>query len=163
MEIRELTAADYPAVKAIYLEGIATKQATFQTEAPDWEAWDSSHLQHSRFVAIDGDQVAGWVALSAVSSRCVYAGVAEVSVYIAADHRGKGVGHALMQTVIQSSETRNIWTIQAGIFPENEASMSLHYKNGFRLIGIREKIGKMEAVWRDTAILERRSTLVGID
>jgi L-amino acid N-acyltransferase YncA len=163
MKIRELTAADYPSVKAIYLEGIATKQATFQTEAPEWEAWDSSHLTHSRFVAIDGNEVAGWAVLSAVSNRCVYAGVAEISIYIAAGHRGKGVGHALMQAVIQSSETQNIWTLQAGIFPENAASMNLHFKNGFRLIGIREKVGKMENVWRDTAILERRSKIVGID
>jgi L-amino acid N-acyltransferase YncA len=163
MEIREITDTDYPSVKTIYLEGIATGQATFQTEAPEWEEWNSAHLQHSRFAAIEEGKIVGWAALTPVSSRCVYAGVAEVSVYIGGDHRGKGVGHTLLQAVIRSSEANNIWTLHAGIFPENEASMQLHYKNGFRLVGIRERIGKMGAVWRNTALLERRSTIVGID
>ncbi len=163
MEIRELTAIDYPAVKKIYLEGIATGQATFQIEAPEWEAWNSSHLEHSRFVAVEHGTVAGWVALSLVSSRCVYAGVAEISVYIGENYRGKGIGNALMKAVIQSSETNGIWTLHAGVFPENEASMRLHQQNGFRLVGIRERIGKMGDVWRDTALLERRSTVIGIN
>jgi L-amino acid N-acyltransferase YncA len=163
MEIKELTAEDYSTVKAIYLEGIATGQATFQTEAPEWEAWDNSHLKHSRFVIAENGTVAGWAALSPVSSRCVYGGVAEISIYIAAKYRGKGIGHALLKALIQSSETNGIWTLQAGVFPENEASMRLHQQNGFRLVGIRERIGKMGNVWRDTALLERRSTITGIN
>lgn len=160
MEIRELLASDYPAVKAIYLEGIVTGQATFQTEAPEWEAWNNSHLQHSRFVLIENNEVAGWVGLSPVSSRCVYAGVAEVSIYISENYRGKGIGNTLLKRVIQSSEANGIWTLQAEVFPENEASMRLYQQNGFRLVGIRERIGKMGDVWRNTALLERRSTTI---
>lgn len=163
MEIRELTQADYPAVRTIYLEGIATGQATFQTEAPEWEAWNGAYLPHSRFVAVDNGAIVGWVALTPVSGRCVYAGVAELSVYVATAQHGKGIGHALLQTAIQVSESNGIWTLHAGIFPENATSMQLHYKNGFRLVGIRERIGKMGDVWRDTALLERRSTITGIN
>lgn len=162
MTITGLKDIHYSSVKDIYLQGIATRNATFQTEAPSWEEWDKGHLNHSRIIAVD-DQgtVMGWAALSAVSSRCIYAGVAEVSVYIDADHRSKGVGNRLMQDLIKSSEQNNIWTLQAGIFPENEASLQLHLNNGFRIIGKREKIGKMGDTWRDTVLLERRSTIIG--
>jgi len=162
MIITELKDSHYNSVKDIYMQGIATGNATFQTEAPGWEDWNKGHLEHSRFVAVDDQgEVMGWAALSPVSSRCVYAGVAEVSVYIGADHRGKGIGNKLMQELIKSSEQNNIWTLQAGIFPENEASIHLHQNNGFRIIGKREKIGKMGDTWRDTVLLERRSTVTG--
>jgi len=163
MKIEKLTESHYPAVKEIYLAGIATGQATFQSEAPDWTDWDKSHLSHSRIILSDNGTIAGWAALTPVSGRCVYAGVAEVSVYVAAAYRGKSLGDKLLKALISESEKNNIWTLQAGIFPENEASMKLHKNNGFRLLGIREKIGKMNAVWRDTALLERRSKIVGAD
>lgn len=162
MTITELKDSHYNSVKDIYLQGIATGNATFQTELPSWEDWHKGHLDHSRFVAVDDNgTIMGWAALSPVSSRCVYAGVAEVSVYIGADHRGKGIGNTLMQELIKSSEINNIWTLQAGIFPENAASIQLHQNNGFRMIGKREKIGKMGDTWRDTVLLERRSTVTG--
>lgn len=162
MTIKDLKDIHYNSVQDIYLQGIATGNATFQTEAPSWDDWTKGHLEHSRFVAVDDlGAIMGWAALSPVSSRCVYAGVAEVSVYIGADHRGKGVGNKLMQELIKSSEQNNIWTLQAGIFPENTASLQLHQNNGFRVIGKREKIGKMGNTWRDTVLLERRSTVTG--
>jgi L-amino acid N-acyltransferase YncA len=163
MTIIPLTEAHYPDLKRIYLEGIATGNATFETEAPAWDKWNNGHLQHSRFVAIEGNDVMGWAALSPVSGRCVYAGVAEVSIYISAAHRGKGVGKRLMQELITSSESNGLWTLQAGIFSENEASLKLHESHGFRLFGRREKIGKMNNIWRDTVLLERRSQIIGID
>jgi len=164
ISIRKLEAADWPAVERIYLEGIATGQATFQTEAPAWADWDKSHLADLRFVAVaEGGDVAGWVALSPVSSRCVYAGVAEVSVYVAANFRGQQVGSTLLTHLITSSEQANIWTLQAGIFPENEASVKLHQKLGFRIVGLRERVAKHHGVWRDVYLLERRSQAVGVD
>ncbi len=163
MTIEPLQHTHYADVSRIYLEGIATGQATFETEAPSWEKWDNGHTQHSRFVAVENGEVLGWAALSPASGRCVYAGVAEVSVYIGTNHRGKGVGAILMEHLIKSSEENEIWTLQAGIFPENEASLALHEKNGFRLFGRREKIGKMKDTWRDTVLLERRSRIVGIN
>jgi len=164
ISIRKLEAADWPAVERIYLEGIATGQATFQTEAPAWADWDKSHLADLSFVAVaEGGDVAGWVALSPVSSRCVYAGVAEVSVYVAADFRGQQVGSRLLTHLIASSEQANIWTLQAGIFPENEASVKLHQKLGFRIVGLRERVAKHHGVWRDVYLLERRSQAVGVD
>jgi phosphinothricin acetyltransferase len=164
MKIVHLVAAHYALVKEIYELGIATGNATFQTEAPSWEEWDKGHLSHCRLVALDdGGRVMGWVALTPVSGRCVYAGVAEVSVYIHPGHQGKGVGRKLMEELIRQSEENNLWTLQAGIFPENEASLRLHEKLGFRKIGYREKIGKMKNVWRDTIQLERRSKKVGLD
>ena len=164
ISIRILEAADWPAVERIYLEGIATGQATFQTEAPAWADWDKSHLADLRFVAVaEGGDVAGWVALSPVSSRCVYAGVAEVSVYVAANFRGQQVGSTLLTHLITSSEQANIWTLQAGIFPENEASVKLHQKLGFRIVGLRERVAKHHGVWRDVYLLERRSQAVGVD
>lgn len=162
MTIKNMTENHWPAVRAIYESGIATGNATFQTEAPGWEDWDKSHVKHCRLVAVDEDQVLGWAALSPVSSRCVYAGVAEVSVYIHQDARGKGVGRQLLQALILESETNNYWTLQAGIFPENAASIALHEKLGFRQVGRREKIGQMKGVWRDTLLLERRSNKVGV-
>ena len=150
-------------VKRIYEEGIATGNATFQTEAPTYEEWNRGHLTISRFVAVENEEILGWAALTPVSGRCVYAGVAEVSVYVASSVRGKGIGNALLQALIKSSEENNLWTLQAGIFPENIASIKLHEANDFRIIGIREKIGKMNGVWRDTVLLERRSKLVGND
>lgn len=161
IKIRQLEANDWPIVKNIYLEGIATGQATLQTEAPSWEDWDQGHLQAMRYVAMADQQLAGWIALSAVSGRCVYAGVAEVSVYIAAAFRGQKVGFQLLEHLIGESEKEGIWTLQAGIFPENIASITLHQKLGFRIIGFREKIGKQHGIWRNVNLLERRSKIAG--
>ncbi len=163
MKILPLSETHYPEVSRIYLEGISTGQATFETSAPGWEVWNEGHLAHSRFVAMDDNTVAGWAALSGVSGRCVYAGVAEVSVYIAENYRHKGIGNRLLDELIHSSEAFGIWTLQSGIFPENEASLRLHEKNGFRMIGRRERIGKMNQMWRDTLLLERRSKTTGIN
>jgi L-amino acid N-acyltransferase YncA len=157
-----MAADDWTAVRAIYLEGIATGNATFETAAPKWEAWDRAHLGSCRFVALSQGAIAGWAALSAVSSRCVYAGVAEVSVYVAGRARGKGVGLALMTGLVAESEKEGIWTLQAGIFPENVASVELHKRVGFRVVGKRERVGCMDGRWRDVVLMERRSTIVGI-
>jgi L-amino acid N-acyltransferase YncA len=151
----------WAAVKLIYQQGIATGNATFETTAPTWEAWDKAHKQEARIVAIENNEVLGWAALTAVSSRCVYAGVAEVSVYVAATARGKNVGTQLLKELITKSEAANIWTLQASIFRENIASIALHEKNGFRTIGFRERIGKLNGIWRDNMYLERRSKIVG--
>ena len=155
--------ADWETVAAIYSAGLATGNATFETEAPDFDAWNTSHLKHSRLVARDGDAVFGWAALSPVSDRCIYGGVAEVSVYVAPSAQGRGVGNALLNALIKSSEENGIWTLQAGIFPENTSSIRLHLQNGFREIGRRERIGKHHGKWRDTLLLERRSKVVGAD
>lgn len=162
MEIRKIEPANYPQVKNIYLQGIATGIATFQTEATDWETWDKSHLPNFRIAAFEGNQMAGWAALSPVSSRCVYAGVAEVSIYIAENFRGKGVGKSLLSNLIEESEAAGLWTLQSGIFSDNKASIKLHEQCGFRIIGYREKIGKKDGVWKDNIIMERRSKVVGI-
>lgn len=162
MEIRKFTAEDYPQVAAIYLQGIATGNATFQTTAPDWAEWDKSHLADCRIAAFDGSVMAGWAALTPVSSRCVYAGVAEVSVYVAATFRGKGVGKLLLAELAAASEAIGLWTLQSGIFPENTGSIKIHEQCGFRLIGYREKIGKKDGVWRDNIIMERRSKTTGV-
>jgi L-amino acid N-acyltransferase YncA len=159
--IRSLGEADWPAVRAIYLEGIATGQATFEMDAPDWNEWNAAYLPAPRFVAVSDETLVGWGALSRVSARQVYAGVAEVSVYVAEGARGLGVGNALLQKLIADSEANNIWTLQASIFPENTASLALHKSCGFREVGRRERIGKMKGVWRDTILLERRSDHVG--
>lgn len=161
LQIRALEEADWPAVRAIYLEGIATGHATFETGAPSWETWDTNHFPAPRLVAVSAEGVAGWAALSRVSSREVYAGVAEVSVYIANGSRGLGVGRALLQKLIAHSEAGGIWMLQASIFPENAASIALHKSFGFREVGHRERIGKMNGVWRDTVLLERRSQVAG--
>lgn len=154
--------SDWEAVKEIYEEGIATGNATFQQSAPTWHEWNSTHLQHSRIVAKDNN-VLGWAALTPVSGRCVYAGVAEVSVYVSDKARGKGLGKQLLQKLVDESEANNIWTLQAGIFPENIASIKIHEACGFRILGKRERIGKMNGIWRDTVLLERRSETVGIN
>ena len=164
----------WPAVREIYLEGIATGNATFETEPPTWEHWDASHLKNCRSIALepftdDGEMVIplekvivlGWAALSPVSGRRVYSGVAEVSVYVAAIARGRGVGKALLKTLIRESEALGIWTLQAGIFPENTSSIALHKSCGFREVGVRSRIGKLGDVWRDVLLLERRSSTVG--
>ncbi|SPE40287.1 GCN5-related N-acetyltransferase [Candidatus Sulfopaludibacter sp. SbA3] len=149
--------SDWPEVRAIYLEGIATGNATFQKTAPDWQEWDSGHLAHSRLVARQDGKVLGWAALSRVSARPVYAGVAEVSVYVAARARGQGVGRLLLAGLVTESEQHGIWTLQAGIFPENEASVALHQAAGFRVVGVRERLGCMDGIWRDVVLMERRS------
>ncbi|GAB2862250.1 GNAT family N-acetyltransferase [Hymenobacter ruber] len=162
MTILPLTAAHWPAVRAIYAEGMATGTATFATEPPTWEAWDTGHLASCRLVATDETgRVLGWAALSPVSGRCVYAGVAEVSVYVGAAARGRGVGLALMKALVTESEQKGLWTLQAGIFPENTASVRLHEAVGFRQVGRRERIGQLRGVWHDTLLLERRSAVVG--
>jgi L-amino acid N-acyltransferase YncA len=159
--VSPMTTADWPAVRAIYLDGIATGQATFETDAPDWDAWDAGKLPHSRLVARLGAEVVGWAALSPTSKRAVYAGVAEVSVYVAAAHRGRGVGRALLTALIAESERHGVWTLQAGMFPENVGSLRLHEACGFRVVGRRERIGRHHGAWRDTVLTERRSRVVG--
>jgi L-amino acid N-acyltransferase YncA len=154
----------WPGVRAVYLEGLATGDATFETEAPGWERWDASHLRACRLVAVASDgRVAGWAALSPVSARAVYAGVAEVSVYVGADFRGRGLGRALLSELVRESEAEGIWTLQAGVFPENVASVALHESCGFRPVGRRERVGRLRGRWRDTVLLERRSRTVGVD
>jgi L-amino acid N-acyltransferase YncA len=160
MKIRNLLPSDWEAVKSIYEKGIATGNATFQTSAPSWEEWDSSHLGTCRIVAQQNGKVMGWAALAPVSSRCVYAGVAEVSVYVDPELTGKGIGLALLEELVTQSEAEGIWTLQAGIFPENIGSLRIHEKAGFRKLGVREKIGKQNGVWRDTVLLERRSKTI---
>ena len=159
--IAPMTAADWPDVQRIYREGIATGLATFETDAPEWDDWDGSHLEECRLVARLDGEAAGWAALSPVSDRCVYGGVAEVSVYVSPAHAGKGVGNALMSALVAASEAAGLWTLQAGIFPENEASIALHRKHGFRRVGVRERLGRLDGEWRDVALLERRSAVVG--
>jgi L-amino acid N-acyltransferase YncA len=163
MQIVPLLPHHWPAVKAIYEAGIATGQATFETKAPDWEQWDAAHLAACRLVAVEGTDVLGWAALTPVSGRCVYAGVGEVSVYVSPEVRGKGVGTQLLRALVAASEAEGLWTLQAGIFPENVASIRLHEANGFRALGTRERIGKMNGAWRSTVLLERRSSVVGTD
>jgi L-amino acid N-acyltransferase YncA len=158
-----LTPADWELVCAIYLEGIASGQATFETEAPGWEAWDAGHLPFGRLAARLEGRLVGWAALSPVSRRACYAGVAEVSVYVATAARGQGVGRALLEALIVESEAHNIWTLQGGTFPENTASLRMQARAGFRIIGRRERIGRLGGVWRGTVLTERRSTQVGID
>jgi L-amino acid N-acyltransferase YncA len=157
MKIRLLAATDWPAVKKIYEQGIATGNATFQTEAPSWEDWNKAHLEACRFVLETDNQIVGWAALSPVSSRCVYAGVAEVSVYVNPTLSGKGYGSVLLNALIVESEKQGLWTLQSGVFPENTGSIKMHEKAGFREVGYREKIGKMNGTWRDTILLERRN------
>jgi L-amino acid N-acyltransferase YncA len=161
--IDEMKEIDWEQVRSIYLEGIATGDATFETDAPTWEKWDAGHLPSCRLVARTDDALAGWAALSPVSSRCVYGGVAEVSIYIGQRYRGMGLGRALLMALINESEKNGLWTLQAGIFPENKASIELHKSCGFRELGRRERIGKMDGRWRDTVLLERRSIVVGIN
>lgn len=162
--IEVLRPDDWPEVRAIFEEGIATGTATFETAAPDWEEWDRSHLRHSRLIARRRDgRLAGWAALSPVSDRCAYGGVAEVSVYVAADSRGFGVGKALLEALVDASEAGGVWTLQAGMFAENEASIALHERCGFRVVGVRERLGALKGAWHDVVLMERRSPTVGTD
>jgi phosphinothricin acetyltransferase len=163
----------WPAVREIYRQGIASGNATFETELPDWEDWDSKHRKNCRLIALEPIEeealvglkdirVLGWAALSPVSTRRVYSGVAEVSVYVDENARGNGVGKSLLQALIAESELNGIWTLQAGIFPENLASIALHRSCGFRKVGVRRRIGRLGERWRDVLLLERRSSRVGV-
>ncbi len=156
-EVRDLRSDDWAEVARIYEEGIRTGNATFETEVPSWEAWDAAHLAEHRFVAERDGRVAGWVALAPVSPRCCYAGVAEISTYVGEQARGQGVGSELLATAIESSERAGIWTLQTGVFPENEPSLGLLRRYGFRVLGTQERIGRLHDVWRDVVLLERRS------
>lgn len=151
---------DWPGVRSIYEEGLQTGHATFETVSPAWDEWNARHHQFCRLVARRDDAIRGWTALSPVSSRSVYAGVAEVSIYVAASHRGQGAGGVLMADLVSASESAGIWTLQASIFPENNASIALHLRHGFRLVGRRERIGRLHGRWRDTVLLERRSSII---
>jgi L-amino acid N-acyltransferase YncA len=161
MQIRKLRPDDWPEVARIYEDGIRTGDATFETEVPSWEAWDAGHLaEHRLVVTLDGD-VVGFASLSPVSERGCYAGVAEHSIYVAERARGLGFGRQLLAALIESSETSGIWTLQSGIFPENAASLALHAALGFRVVGVRERLGRLHGVWRDVLLLERRSEVNG--
>ena len=155
--IDQMRASDWDEVRAIYLEGIRTGHATFETEAPSWAQWDEAHLPFARLVMREGEKVLGWAALSPVSKRSVYRGVAELTVYVAASARGKAIGRALLEALISESELNGIWTLQASIFPENIASVELHRRCGFREVGRRERIAMLNGIWRDTLLFERRS------
>jgi L-amino acid N-acyltransferase YncA len=155
--VEEMTAADWPAVAEIYRQGLDTGHASFETEVPAYEEWDRAHLERPRLVArLDGD-VVGWAALSTVSDRCVYGGVAEDSVYVADAATGRGIGRRLLSELVRRAEDEGIWTIQAGLFPENAASLALHERCGFRVVGRRERLGKHRGAWRDVLLVERRS------
>ena len=154
--VRTMRADDWPAVSAIYAAGIATGNATFETAVPTWEQWDAGHLADLRLVAVVDDAVVGWASLSPVSDRCAYAGVAENSVYVDPDRQGQGVGYVLLAALVEGSEAAGIWTVQTGIFPENEASLALHQRCGFRVVGRRERLGRLNGGWRDVLFLERR-------
>ena len=160
MQIRKLSKADYPFVKEIYQFGIDTGHATFETRAPEWEVWDQKFLETFRVLANENNGITGWAALSAISDRCVYAGVCEISCYVHPAHHSRGIGKILLERLISDSEENNIWTLQAGIFPENIPSIQLHKKLGFREVGYREKIGKMNGCWRNVLLFERRSKII---
>ena len=162
VEVVGITMGDWDEVRAIYQEGIATGNATFEKAAPDWEGWHAGHLPACRLLARSDGEALGWAALSPVSGRCVYGGVAEVSVYVAARARGRGIGLLLLSELVAASERNGIWTLQAGIFPENEASIAIHKKAGFRIVGVRERLGCMDGRWRDVVLMERRSAVVGV-
>ena len=161
--IDRMRRSDWDEARAIYLQGIAAGQATFETEAPSWEGWDANHLAFARLVVRDDERVIGWAALSPVSARRAYAGVAEISVYVAFDKHGTSVGRQLLEALISESERNGIWTLQAVMFAENQASVALHRACGFREVGRRERISKLNGVWRDTILLERRSTGIGVE
>ncbi len=165
MRVKSLETGDWDALRKVYVEALATGEATFETAAPTQAEWDAGHLSFGRIgaYAVPEERLIGWAALSSVSKRQAYAGVAEVSVYVATAARGKGVGRALLQALILESERNGIWTLQASIFPENVASLRLHQSLGFRTVGQRERISKLQGVWRNTVILERRSKIIGTD
>lgn len=160
--VEAMVASDWPEVALILHEGIATGNATFEDTVPTWEQFDQTHLPACRLVTRSRDGVVGWIVLGTVSQRRVYAGVAEVSVYVKASARGRGVGRTLLDAVIREAERAGIWMLQAGVFPENSASLALHRQCGFRTVGIRERIGRMNGVWRDVVLLERRSRVAGV-
>lgn len=162
MHIDPLIVADWPRAAEIYRAGIETGQATFETRVPSWAEWDAAHLACCRLAARDGERLLGWAALSPVSRRACYGGVAEVSIYVATDERGRGVGGALLQALILASEAQGIWTLQGSTFPENEASLRLQESYGFRIVGRRERIAQMNGMWRDTVLTERRSSRAGL-
>lgn len=162
LTIRAMTPDDWPTVEVIYQAGIATGNATFEQKTPEWSAWDVGHHQHSRLVGMMNGDIVGWAAISPVSKRAVYAGVAEESIYIAESARGQGVGKTLLAALVTESEQNGIWTLQTGIFPENRASLHVHEVCGFVQLGIRKKIGQMNGIWRDVVFMERRSSTVGI-
>ncbi len=162
MQLTNIIPEHYAQIEAIYLQGIASGYATFQTTAPTWQEWDKGHLPFCRIAAVLGNDIVGWIALSPVSARQVYKGVAEISIYVAAMQRGKGIGKTLMLAAIKESEDNGIWTLQSGIFKENRSSIQLHLRCGFREIGYREKVGCIDGVWKDNVIMERRSNIIGI-
>jgi L-amino acid N-acyltransferase YncA len=159
-KIRDLRPGDWPEVAVIYAAGVATRNATFETDVPSWEEWDARHLARPRLVAADAGAVVGWAALSPVSARRCYAGVAEDSVYVAPGRQGRGLGRALLEELVARSEAEGLWTLQTSIFPENRASLALHRSCGFRVVGVRERIAQLDGVWRDTVLLERRAGAV---
>jgi L-amino acid N-acyltransferase YncA len=159
--IDDLRQEHWPEVEVIYAAGIATRNATFETEVPAWERWDAAHLAEHRFVALRDGAVVGWAAVSPVSERCVYSGVVENSVYVAEELRGRGVGLLLLERLVSSTEAAGIWTIQTGIFPENDGSIRLHERVGFELVGRRKRLGELDGTWRDVLLFERRSDTVG--
>lgn len=161
VQINNMHPNDWTSVAEIYKEGIATGLATFEKEIPLWEKWNENHIKSCRLVAVYNNEIVGWAALSAVSSRCVYGGVAEVSVYVAKKSRGKKVGEKLLLALISESEKNGFWTLQSGIFSENIVSINLHKKAGFRMIGYREKIGQLNGEWKDNVLMERRSKVTG--
>ena len=158
--IRPMLAADWPDVARVYEAGIAGGDASFETAAPSWEDWDAGHLATCRLVAEQDGQVVGWAALSPTSGRCVYAGVAEVSVYVDPSAHGRGLGRALLTALVEAAEAEGVWTLQAGVFPENAASLALHERCGFRVVGVREKLARKRNEWRDVVLMERRSSEV---
>jgi phosphinothricin acetyltransferase len=160
MEVRDLRPGDWPEIARIYQQGIATGNATFETEVPSWEDWDGAHLPGQRFVAERDGRVAGWIALAPISPRACYRGVAEISVYVADGARGGGVGSQLLAAVVESAERAGIWTLQTSVFPENGASLALLRRFGFRVVGTRERIARLHGVWRNTVLVERRSEVV---
>ena len=160
MEVRGLRPQDWPAVRAVYEAGITTGNATFETGAPSWADWDAAHLPAHRLVAAEGGRVLGWAALAPVSDRCAYAGVAEDSVYVAPDAQGRGVGRRLLEALVTGADQAGIWTVQTGIFPENQGSVRLHQSCGFRVVGVRERLGRLHGRWRDVLLLERRSPAI---
>jgi phosphinothricin acetyltransferase len=161
VEIRRLRDTDWPAVRRIYAEGIASRNATFDAEPPSWEEFDADRLPDQRFVAVEEGEVVGWIALSPTSTRECYAGVVEDSIYVAEHAQGRGIGRTLMQAVVESADAAGIWTIQASMLPENEVTVALHEKFGFRFVGRRDRIAKLDGEWRDTILLERRAP--GVD
>ena len=160
--IRPFVKSDFPSVKDIYQQGIDSGDATFQEQAKDYDDWNESVLSNCRLVAENNRQIIGWAALSSASNRCVYSGIAEVSVYVSSNSQGSGVGNSLLDALIKASEEEGIWTLQAGIFPENKVSIHIHSKHGFKMLGIREKLGQMNGIWRDIVFMERRSKVVGL-